>query len=83
MVGEFNNIKKESSNYSIDTPDIYSEVSIKNSYAFKDEIEKILHIKEGSLLDKAIVKIMNKLGVKEKKDILQLLEQLRRYINEL
>ena len=83
VVGEFNNIKKESSNYSIDTPDIYSEVNIKNSYAFKDEIVKILHIKEGSLLDKAIVKIMNKLGVKEKKDILQLLEQLRRYINEL
>lgn len=83
VVRELNDIKKESSNYCIDTPDIYSEIHIKNAYVVKDKMEKSLHIKEESLLDKMLVKIMNKLGVKQRKDLIQLLEQLRQYINEL
>lgn len=81
LMYEIKEIKKKSSNYSIDTPDIYSEIHVKenNIFSLIYEIgERHPKIKE------ILVKIMRSIKGKDlnrEKNVVELLEEFREYVS--
>ena len=83
LLNEIKRIKRSSSNYSIDTPDVYSEIHIKQNSMFEqffDLGERYLFFRKILNKIKDVLKIR---GSKNEKDVLVLLDEFRKYINLL
>lgn len=80
VVEEVKNVKKQSSNYAIDVPDVYSEIHFKNTF---EHFETIFSFEEGTIGKKIIDLFISKCGGKRRKNMLQMLEEMRNYIETL